>query len=511
MGSDVLTRQPDPKLVRELGEIKARLKDIESRTSTILDQEVVDLEIFSFGIAFFGSSGTLRRSNRLFLDSFGFDDFADAADYNFLTDGNFPDHAAKTAIESGRWRAVCSFDPSKCRNRPRSDSTPAMRILDISIISTGNGQGFALQTIDITESRKLEELMAGSLQRYRHLFNSSADSILVFTMDGQANPERLLYANETACAKFGYSKGELLNKHPEDIIPGSRKFSLFSPLFEQNRLMFNIDAVSKDGTTVPLEINSRLLQFSEKFAVLCVARDISERESTTAPGIPCVDSKLSLTAGMLRDISDYMIQSLLDLAQLRKNALLKDESAPWFNRIVSRLVQSRNYVCHLYVISTPGSLSCTKIDLRDLVHTCLAVIKTAYPHKITLDSNVSLWSVVGDSSLLSQVFINILDNACLFSAPDSAIRIKCRNLSHEEIPAGLNGKFVEISVADQGAGIRNTVLDTIYHPYYTTIPSRHGLGLTVAQSIIKAHGGDIKVSSSHGVGSTFTLFLPAGD
>jgi CheY-like chemotaxis protein len=87
-------------------------------------------------------------------------------------------------------------------------------------------------------------------------------------------------------------------------------------------------------------------------------------------------------------------------------------------------------------------------------------------------------------------------------------------------PAGLDssktiplkaGKYVKISVKDEGVGIPHEHLDRLFDPYFTTKKEGSGLGLTTAYSIIKKHGGHIYVEPSQGKGSVFTFLLPASN
>jgi len=67
---------------------------------------------------------------------------------------------------------------------------------------------------------------------------------------------------------------------------------------------------------------------------------------------------------------------------------------------------------------------------------------------------------------------------------------------------------VGIAISDTGEGIPEERLQKIFEPYYTTKESGTGLGLTIVYKIVKEHGGDIRVESEKGRGSTFTVFLP---
>ncbi|MBI1342040.1 MAG: two-component sensor histidine kinase [Terrimonas sp.] len=79
------------------------------------------------------------------------------------------------------------------------------------------------------------------------------------------------------------------------------------------------------------------------------------------------------------------------------------------------------------------------------------------------------------------------------------------------IPASGSGKgAVVIAIKDNGNGIPKTVLDKIFHPFFTTKPTGQGtgLGLSLSYDIVKAHGGDLKVETKEGEGTTFTIELP---
>jgi len=75
------------------------------------------------------------------------------------------------------------------------------------------------------------------------------------------------------------------------------------------------------------------------------------------------------------------------------------------------------------------------------------------------------------------------------------------------------GKQVLISIQDNGSGIPKSVLDKIFNPFFTTKPSGKGtgLGLSLSYDIVKAHGGELKVDTKEGEGTTFTIVLPANN
>ena len=73
------------------------------------------------------------------------------------------------------------------------------------------------------------------------------------------------------------------------------------------------------------------------------------------------------------------------------------------------------------------------------------------------------------------------------------------------------GKYVRITIKDQGIGISREHLYKIFHPYFTTKKAGSGIGLTIAHSIVSKHQGCIKVESEIGKGTSFHVYLPATD
>jgi signal transduction histidine kinase len=102
---------------------------------------------------------------------------------------------------------------------------------------------------------------------------------------------------------------------------------------------------------------------------------------------------------------------------------------------------------------------------------------------------------------INQVFLNLINNACQATNDENG------TITLHTAPT-LSGVMIEIS--DNGKGIPPDVLPKIFDPFFTTkkVGEGTGLGLSIVQRIIKEHGGEIKVTSTVGVGTCFSIFLP---
>ena len=126
------------------------------------------------------------------------------------------------------------------------------------------------------------------------------------------------------------------------------------------------------------------------------------------------------------------------------------------------------------------------------------------------DIAADLWPAEVDEGQIVQVIQNLVINAVQAMPAGGNIHLVARNVPPSE-PAGPlpRGRYVSITVADEGEGIPRESLPRIFDPYFTTKAKGSGLGLATAYSIVRRHGGHIAVRSDVGRGSTFRVFLPA--
>ena len=151
------------------------------------------------------------------------------------------------------------------------------------------------------------------------------------------------------------------------------------------------------------------------------------------------------------------------------------------------------------------------ISVIDLINDCFSYsIKGKNLKCICMIPN-DLWNIAAIEGHVRQVIKNILVNADESMPDGGTINVTCENVvvtEKDALPLE-NGKYIKISFQDQGKGIPQEHLRNVLNPYFTTKETGRGLGLAIAYSIIKNHGGHIAVDSDLNSGATFTLFLPA--
>jgi len=146
------------------------------------------------------------------------------------------------------------------------------------------------------------------------------------------------------------------------------------------------------------------------------------------------------------------------------------------------------------------------VEASDVVREAVAqAALSAESRKITVEiGEIEDATVIGDRDQLIMAVLNLVENAINYSPENTKVSVVVK----------IKQELLEISVTDQGIGIAEGELARVFERFYRVDPARSrmtggtGLGLSIVKHVALNHGGDIKVWSKEGVGSTFTLQLP---
>jgi len=161
------------------------------------------------------------------------------------------------------------------------------------------------------------------------------------------------------------------------------------------------------------------------------------------------------------------------------------------------------------------------LKVQTLIKETLKLLRATIPSSIEIHRSVDedCGPVKGDPTQIHQVIMNLCTNAYHALQETGGrleVSLKETNLSYEQSLERMGmgvGRYLDLTVKDNGHGMTPQVLERIFEPYYTTKEQGKGtgLGLSVIHGIIKNHGGDISVGSQPGIGSTFSVYLPVID
>jgi signal transduction histidine kinase len=151
-----------------------------------------------------------------------------------------------------------------------------------------------------------------------------------------------------------------------------------------------------------------------------------------------------------------------------------------------------------------STLNRSEVDISELIEeACDLYQPLAEERGIHIEANIPVqFHLSGDKAKLQCVLSNLLDNAIKYTPSGGKIIVSSEAVN----------KKIMLSIQDTGIGISPDETSRIFERFYRADKSRSipgaGLGLSLVQAIVRSHGGEIKVSSSSGTGSTFTVSLP---
>ena len=211
-----------------------------------------------------------------------------------------------------------------------------------------------------------------------------------------------------------------------------------------------------------------------------------------------------LATGMAHDLNNILAPILVSIELLQQK--LQDEE---YLKMLAKAEASANrgadIIKQMLWFGRGMAGQRLPVDIQQLAGDVAQFASETFDKSISVEKQIApdLWTVVGDSVQLHQVLTNLCLNARDAMPSGGILTITAGNLAADE------NRFVVLEVKDTGCGIASGLLDKIFEPFFTTKEVGHGLGLSTALSIVKSHGGFIKMESLPGHGSTFSVHLPA--
>lgn len=226
-----------------------------------------------------------------------------------------------------------------------------------------------------------------------------------------------------------------------------------------------------------------------------------------------------LASGIAHDLNNILAPMLM-AASLLKDKLTEASDKAIVAMIEQGAQRGAAIIRQLLTFSRGFEYEKESTQIRYLIKEMTDLIRETFPRDIEVESRApaDLWTVSANASQIHQVLMNLCVNARDAMPNGGRLLLTAANTRLTEEHADLNplakpGRYVEISVADNGIGIPKEVVGRIFDPFFTTKDAGKGtgLGLSTSTAIIKNHGGFITVYSEPEKGSQFRVYLPVTD
>lgn len=223
----------------------------------------------------------------------------------------------------------------------------------------------------------------------------------------------------------------------------------------------------------------------------------------------------ALAGGLAHDFNNALAVILGSLGLLERRLPPNNDLQDMIGEMKTAAASASTLARRLLRLGRTEQLEFETVLLDSLVHRTAAMMRRQLDGiDIHVDVGPDL-AMRGSQEELQQILVNLMLNARDAMANGGSVRIYAREVSFDRAQAATHhlptkGDYIELVVADTGAGMDEATLARAFEPFFTTKPPGHGtgLGLAMIHSIVRRHGGAIVAESSIGRGTTFRIWLP---
>ena len=397
--------------------------------------------------------------------------------------------------------------------------------LNVALFSWNRKPATLCFMTDISEKKQTEEVLRESEEKYRTIFDNIQDVYFESSLDGV-----ILEISPSIESISKYKREELIGKSLYDFYtnPDERN-ELVKVVLTKGRVSdVEINLTDKDGSQSPCSFNILLIVDEQKNPLKFVGsmRDISERKQAEQvkrkleaqlQQAQKLESVGILAGGIAHDFNNLMSVVVGNISLAKTE--MKTGSKAFKNLVKAEKasIQTKELTARLIIFSEGGGPVKETASIGDLVKSSVGSSLKGSDLNCRFSIPDDISPVEVDEEQMKQVIHNIITNAKEAVAGQGTINVFCENadIGEKDTLTLKDGKYVKISIEDQGPGIPEEDLAKIFDPYFSTkemgTQKGMGLGLAISDSIVKKHDGLITVESELGTGTTFSIYLPASE
>jgi PAS domain S-box-containing protein len=394
---------------------------------------------------------------------------------------------------------------------PAPEALHAYQLLMMALAVTGLLLGAV-----ISERYRLSYALAESENHRATILNTARDGILTMDARGSiqsinagveqlfAQPGHLL-VGRNVCDFVGVSPDELAQLIRTAGIPGAARTWEF--------------LAQRGDETFPIEMSAARFDLNPAEQYVLVLRDITRRrqaeiEVRQHQAELAHFSRVSLAGEMAAGLAHELSQPLTAIAAYARGCLLVlDASNPdpallheGVAQVVEQAERAGSVLSQLREFVRPRTSPRELVEVKALVDAAVALARVeTVQRRVAIATRLepNLPPVFADPIQIEQVLLNLLRNAT-----DAIVGAEAKQRSILIEGRCNSSAAIEISVADSGPGVAGGVVDTIFDPFVTTKPLGMGMGLAISRSILRSHGGSLRLVRNTASGATFAFDLP---
>ncbi len=364
---------------------------------------------------------------------------------------------------------------------------------------SGGSEGMVTVRIaisDITDIRKTEMALQESELLFREVIDNANDSVFLLERT-RAGPGTYLLVNNKAVQTLGYSKEDLLEMSPRDIVPEdiAKKIMPFvmKKLQKDGNATYESVHRKKDGSTYPVEVSTHTFRYKGRDVDLSIVRDITGRKEAEN-ALRQANKKLTLLSGITRHDINNQLTVLIGFLSILEKKLPDATLNEYFQKVSTAANRISAMVRFTKEYEEIGLKDPAWQNCHTLVDTTL---KQAPLGKVMVKNDLPAGAEVFADPLVVRVFYNLMDNAVRYGGKITFIRFSALESGEDHL----------IVCEDDGDGIVATEKEKIFGRGFG---KNTGLGLALSREILDITGITISETGEPGKGARFEVTVPKG-
>jgi two-component system cell cycle sensor histidine kinase/response regulator CckA len=382
------------------------------------------------------------------------------------------------------------------------------------------------QTFEQIQQEQRLRLTEDTLREERERMTITLSSIIegVFTTDTRG---RITYMNHMAEELSGWKHRDAMGRSIEEVVrflhSGVNKeddhpvthaletgtplhpldhYPLFDPIHGERPVVYSVSPLRRsDGNLL---------------GAVLILRDMTERIKLDEEHLKTskLDSLGLLAGGIAHDFNNLLTTILGNLSMTKAQVNSRDHLFNFLSEAENASLRAKKLTQQLLTFAKGGTPLKKPFALQQVIPEAAAFALSGSSTHCQCDIPDDLWQIEADEGQISQVIHNLAVNAHQAMPTGGTFTIRAENVTENTAQAQQHGladagKYVKLTIQDNGHGIPPYALQKVFDPYYSTKQAGSGLGLSTAYSIITNHHGRIAAVSYQGQGATFVIHLPA--
>lgn len=371
---------------------------------------------------------------------------------------------------------------------------------------------FLLVRTEQTHLRRAEEELRASEARYRTLFESNPDPVIVVSVPSL----EIVAANAAAVRLYGYSDEELRALTWDRLFhEDEREATRASFLSASGERRKTAKQRRRDESVIVTDIVDNPIVFNGVAARVAVVRDRTQLELLEAQlrHAQKMEAMGVFAGGIAHDFNNLLAVISGCAHSVREVVPSGTTASEDLVSLEDAVVRGANLTKRLMLFCRRFTTTRTPLDLVRVVNDLGTVLRRLLGDRVTLNIHhrEEVAPILGDQTELEQLVSNLVLNAGQASSAVIVVRTKAIDIDaswETRLPQARPGRYVELSVEDDGHGIDEPTLQRIFEPFFTTKASGTGLGLAVVHGVVERHEGHLQARSKPGEGTSIAVYLP---